>query len=152
MIGWREWVGLPDLDIPWIKAKIDTGARSSALHAFDLEPFERDGAPWVRFQVHPWQRSADDPVEVTAAVIDHRHVRSSNGTGERRPVIDTTLRLGRYQLPLEVTLTSRDQMGFRLLIGRQALRGRALIDPERSFLCGRPPRAVRRANRRWRRP
>ncbi len=151
-IGWREWVGLPDLDTPWVKAKIDTGARSSALHAFDLEQIERDGEPWIRFEIHPWQRSSDDAVSVEAAVVDHRTVRSSNGTEEVRPVIATTVRLGDRCLPIEVTLTRRDQMGFRLLIGRQALQGAALIDPERSFLCGRPPRAVRRANRRWSRP
>lgn len=152
VIGWREWVGLPDLGLPWVKAKVDTGARTSALHAFDLEHIERDGLPWLRFEVHPWQRSEDDPVKAEAPLADTRLVRSSNGSTEERPVIMTPVRLGEHLLPLELTLTRRDQMGFRLLIGRQALRGAVLIDPERSFLCGRAPRSTRRSNRRWRRP
>lgn len=152
MIGWREWVGLPEFQTPWIKAKIDTGARSSALHAFDLEHVERDGVPWVRFEIHPWQRSSNDPVVVEAPVVDHRTVRSSNGTDEQRPVIETTIEIGGRELPIELTLTRRDHMGFRLLLGRQALRRRVLIDPERSFLCGRPPKPVRRANRTWSAP
>lgn len=152
VIGWREWVGLPDLGVPWVKAKIDTGARSSALHAFDLEHIERDGMPWLRFEVHPWQRCDDDPITAEAPLTGTRLVRSSNGSTEERPVIVTPVRLGEHQTNLELTLTRRDQMGFRLLIGRQALRGTVLIDPEQSFLCGRAPRPIRRANRRWKRP
>lgn len=151
-IGWREWAALPDLDVAWIKTKIDTGARSSALHAFDLDRFQRGGRPWVRFEIHPWQRSDHDAIEVEAAVTDTRTVRSSNGVSERRPVITTTVRLGDRDLAVDLTLTRRDQMGFRLLIGRQALRGRYLVDPERSFTGGHPPRAIRRANRARRRP
>ncbi len=150
-VGWREWVGLPDLDIPWIKAKIDTGARSSALHAVDLELVAGagdGGTDLARFLVQPWQRSADDAVKVSLPVVDTRTVRSSNGVAERRPVVRTTLRVGERVVPFEVTLTARDQMGFRLLIGRQTLRGLATVDPERSFVAGRPPRAVRAANRR----
>ena len=149
-IGWREWVALPDFGTPWIKAKIDTGARSSALHAFDLETFEREGSGWVRFEVHPWQRSSSDAVEVEVPVVDVRTVRSSNGTQERRPVVRTVLGLGERDLPIDVTLTRRDEMGFRLLIGRQSLRGRFVVDPARSFVAGRPPREVAAANRRRR--
>lgn len=149
-VGWREWVALPRLDTPWIKAKIDTGARSSALHAFGLEEFERDGAPWVRFEIHPWQRSSDDPISAETPVVDIRTVRSSNGSSERRPVIATTLQLTEREIPIELTLTRRDEMGFRLLIGRQTLRGRFLVDPERSFMGGRPSRAIRQRNRNWR--
>ena len=151
VVGWREWVALPSLGVPWIKAKIDTGARSSALHAFELEVVEVAGKPVARFVIHPWQRSSDDAVEVEAPVIDLRTVRSSNGTSERRPVIVTPLRIGEQTLAVEVTLTRRDHMGFRLLIGRQALAHGLLVDPERSFACGRPPLPVRRANRRWQR-
>jgi len=151
-IGWREWVALPELDVPWLKAKIDTGARSSALHAVGLEPFERDGQPWVRFDIHPWQRSSHDAVKVEAAVTDIRTVRSSNGASEQRPVISTTIDLGGCLLPVDLTLTRREQMGFRLLIGRQTLRGHFRVDPDRSFVHGRPPREVRRTNRSRRQP
>lgn len=148
MVGWREWVALPDFDTAWIKAKMDTGARSSALHAFDVSSFERDGEPWVRFEVHPWQRSNADAVEVEAPVADWRTVRSSNGSLERRPVVTTNLRLGERQFPMELTLTRRDEMGFRLLIGRQAIRGHFLVDPDRSYIAGKPPREIRDQNRR----
>jgi hypothetical protein len=146
MLGWREWVALPDLGVDWMKAKVDTGARSSALHAFDLHDETRGGDPWVRFVLHPWQRSDDDAVAVTAPVVDHRLVRSSNGATTRRPVIATTIRIGTLDLTTEITLARRDQMGFRLLIGRETMRGRATVDPDASFLLGRPPRQVRRAN------
>lgn len=147
-IGWREWVGLPALDTPWIKAKIDTGARSSSLHAFDLERFERDGAPWVRFSVHPWQRSDLDAHSVEVPVVDWRSVRSSSGQTDRRPVIRTGLRIGDSVHDVEVTLARRDEMGFRMLVGREALRRRFLVDPGRSYLSGRPDGNVIAANRR----
>ena len=147
-IGWREWVSLPLLQTPWIKAKIDTGARSSSLHAFDLRHETRDGVPWVTFEIHPWQRSNVDAVAVESPVVELRSVRSSNGASEPRPVIRTTIRLGGIEQHIELTLARRDQMGFRLLIGRQAMRGRYTVDPDRSFLAGRPPLEVRRANRR----
>lgn len=150
-VGWREWVALPDFDTPWIKAKMDTGARSSALHAFGLQSFERDGQTWIRFEIHPWQRSSEDPVAVETPVIDWRTVRSSNGSMERRPVVSTRLRLGEQEFTTELTLTRRDEMGFRLLIGRQSIRGHFVVDPDRSFISGRPPREIRDRNRRRRR-
>jgi hypothetical protein len=149
-IGWREWVGLPTLETPWIKAKIDTGARSSSLHAFDMEPFEREGQEWVRFSIHPWQRSDSDAHTVDAAVIDWRSVRSSSGQSDRRPVIRTDLRIGDTIHDVEVTLARRDEMGFRMLVGREALRRRFLIDPGRSYLAGKPERRVVASNRRRR--
>lgn len=147
-IGWREWVGLPGLHTPWIKAKIDTGARSSSLHAFELEAFERSGRDWVRFSVHPWQRSSTDAVVVEAEVIDWRSVKSSSGQRNRRPVIRTDLRIGDDIHMVEVTLARRDEMGFRLLVGREALRRRFLVDSGRSYLSGKPERNVVAANRR----
>ncbi len=146
VVGWREWVGLPGFGVPWLKAKVDTGARSSALHADEIEEFDRDGQTWVRFVVHPWQRSDADPTEVSAPLFEHRTVRSSNGATEDRPVIRTSLGVGEVEIPIELTLTRREQMGFRLLIGRRSLRSRFVVDPDRSFLTGRPPRAVLRAN------
>lgn len=145
--GWREWVSLPDLGVPWIKAKLDTGARSSAIHAFDLEEFERDGAAWVRFSVHPWQRSAEDAVDVELPVHDRRAVRSSSGHTDERYVVLMTVRLLDRTVTTEMTLSRRDEMGFRLLIGREALRQGFLVDAGRSYLGGRPKRAVRRKNR-----
>ncbi len=150
IVGWREWVGLPDLGVPWIKAKVDTGARSSALHAVDLELVDGGDGPIARFTVQPWQRSDADAVKAELPVVDTRTVRSSNGATERRPVVATTLRVGELTLPFETTLTERSQMGFRLLIGRQGLRGWASVTPDRSFVAGRPPIEVRRLNRRRR--
>lgn len=140
VIGWREWVGLPDLGIKTIKAKVDTGARSSALHAFKLQEFERDGVKWVRFHVHPEQRKSDESVELEAMVLDFRSVRSSSGKAEIRPVIVTNIELFDNTWPVELTLASRDQMGFRMLLGREAFRGRFLVDAGKSFYGGRPKR------------
>ena len=133
-IGWREWVRLPDLNVGRVKAKVDTGARTSALHAFKIIPFTKDGAAYVRFVVHPLQRMNTPEVACVALVIDHRGVTDSGGRVEQRYVIRTTLKLGKTSWPIELTLTNRDQMGFRMLIGRQALRRRYLVDPSRSFL------------------
>ncbi|MFD0806273.1 ATP-dependent zinc protease [Nocardioides caeni] len=145
--GWREWVRLPELGVEHVKAKLDTGARTSALHAFDLEEFERDGVDWVRFSVHPWQRSAEDEVPVECPVHDRRSVRSSTGHLQERIVILTEVELVGRTVRTEVTLTRRDEMGFRMLIGREALRQGFLVDSGRSYLGGRPPRKVRRRNR-----
>ena len=145
-VGWREWVALPDWGIGHIKAKIDTGARTSALHAFDIETFERDGERWARFAVHPWQESSGDEVIVESRLADHREVRSSSGQAGARPVMQTTLAMAGLEVPIEVTLTRRDEMGFRMLIGRQALRRSFLVDPARSYLGGRPDQDVIRRN------
>lgn len=145
--GWREWVSLPGFDVPWIKAKIDTGARSSSLHAFDIEHVDRDGEPWVRFSVRPWQRSDTDAVVVECPIRDERIVRSSSGHAEERIVVVVDLVLVGRAVPAELTLTNRDEMGFRMLIGREALRKGFVVDPGRSYLGGRPPLAMRRRNR-----
>lgn len=136
VIGWREWVGLPDLDIGSIKAKVDTGARSSSLHAFGVKSFERDGSTWVRFEVHPVQRSSAGAFHVEAEVLEFRKVRSSSGKAVRRPVILTRLDMHGSSWPIELTLASRDEMGFRMLLGREAIRGRFQVDPGRSYLGG----------------
>lgn len=136
-LGWREWAALPDLGVTAIKAKLDTGARTSSLHAFGLERYSKDGIDMVRFEVHPRQRSASGSHEVEAVVIDERWVKNSGGQRELRPVIETTVLIGDEKWPIELTLTRRDEMGFRMLLGRQALRGRILVDPGRSFRAGR---------------
>jgi len=145
--GWREWVGLPDLGVEHIKAKLDTGARTSALHAFDLHEFERDGVAWVRFSVHPWQESSEDAHTVELPVHDRRTVRSSTGHVQQRYVVRMRLRLLDQTFPVDVTLARRDAMGFRLLIGREALRRRFVVDSGGSYVGGRPPKQVRRRNR-----
>lgn len=145
--GWREWVALPDLDVEWVKAKVDTGARSSALHAYDVTVVERDGAEHASFEIHPWQRSELDARRVELPVVDRRIVRSSTGHEEERLVVRTTVRIVGLDLDAELTLANRDEMGFRMLVGREAIRGRMLVDPARSYLGPRPTRAIRRRNR-----
>jgi len=139
IIGWREWIALPQLGIERIKAKVDTGARTSALHAWKIEPFERDGVLWVRFQLHPLQRNNRVTVPCEALVVDHRAVRNTSGKEQMRYVIQTGVTLGNVSWPIEVTLTNRDKMGFRLLLGRTAVKNRFLIDTGRSYLCSKKP-------------
>ncbi|MEZ6134128.1 MAG: ATP-dependent zinc protease [Pirellulaceae bacterium] len=143
IIGWREYVSLPDLGIRSIKVKVDTGARSSSLHAYDITEFSRDGERWLRFCVHPWQRNDRKIVAAEARVLDVRSIRSSSGELNERYVIMTTARLLGQSWPIELTLANRDQMGFRMLLGREAIRGRMLVDPGRSYFGGIPKRKKR---------
>ena len=142
-IGWREWVGLPDLGVQAIKAKVDTGARSSALHAWDVEIATGNGTPTVHFTLHPYQRDLRRTVRASAPLLDMRMVRASSGHEEERPVIRTQMSLFGRSWPIDVTLSRRDAMGFRMLLGRQAVRGRFVVDPGRSFLGGRPEKGTR---------
>ena len=139
-IGWREYVSLPDLKIPAIKVKVDTGARSSSLHAFEMELFSLEGLDYVRFKIHPRQRNDTRVVEVETPVFDMRRVKSSSGESSVRPVIVTLVELLGVAWPIELTLANRDQMGFRMLLGREAIRGRMLVDPGKSFFGGKPRR------------
>lgn len=138
---------LDGIGVPWVKAKVDTGAQTSALHATDIAEFERDGAPWVRFLVQPWQADENDAVAVELPVHDRRLVRSSSGHAEARPVVLATLTLVGRDVDVELTLTDREEMVFRMLIGREALQQGFVVDPSESFLGARPPRATRRRNR-----
>lgn len=138
VIGWREWIGLPELHLGKIKAKVDTGARSSALHAFDLVEFRRDNQLWVQFKVHPIQRDSSKTVETESPVLEYRSIRSSSGRVSQRPVIVTSVELLGQLWPIELTLANRDQMGFRMLLGREAIRNRFLVDSGASFFGGKP--------------
>lgn len=135
-IGWREWLALPMLQIPAIKAKIDTGARTSALHAFFVEPFERNGIQMLRFGVHPLQKRLDLEIICEAPVKDYRAVSDSGGHREMRYVIETEVVLGDLKKRIEMTLTNRDNMKFRMLLGRTAMAGMSVL-PDRSYLTGR---------------
>jgi hypothetical protein len=138
LIGWREWIALPELGVRRVKAKVDTGARSSSLHAWEIEEFSREGVAWVRFLLHPLQRSIEESVQAEARLLEYRPVRSSTGHQSMRPVIVTPVRLLEQTWSIELTLASRDEMGFRMLLGREAIRGRFLVHPGASYFGGKP--------------
>ncbi len=143
IIGWEEWCSLPDLELPAIKAKVDTGAKTSALHAYDIRPFTENNTQYVRFKIHPLQKHNEIERECTAPLVDHRYVISSNGEREKRYVIKTALAFeGLGSIQAELTLTSRHKMAFRMLLGREALRkGKLIVDPAKSFLLGKVTQA-----------
>ena len=136
IIGWHEWCRFPKLNLPGIIAKIDTGAKTSSLHAFKIKPFKREGESWVNFDVHPLQRHRYPVINCESRVVDERAVTSSNGTTEHRIVISTSMVLGGRVFPTELTLTNRDEMGFRLLIGRKSLNRRFIVDPSLKLTLG----------------
>ena len=140
VIGWREWVQLPDLGVVETKAKVDTGADSSSLHAFNVERFEKDGVEYVRFEVHPKQRSRKPSIQCEAPLVMEKTVKNPGGRSELRPVIRTRLVVAGVELEALVNLTSRDEMGFRMLLGRRTVSRKFVIDPGRSYLGARPRR------------
>ena len=138
-IGWREWIVLPELGIPAVKAKIDTGARTSALHAFFVEPFVENGIKKVSFQIHPLQKRTDIELMCVADVVDQRTVTDSGGHREKRYVIKSKIVIGSLEVDVEMTLTDRDTMKFRMLLGRTALSGNFIVDSSCSYLTGPRP-------------
>jgi hypothetical protein len=137
-LGWREWLALPELNIARIKAKIDTGARSSALHAFFIDPYHKGVEPWVMFGIHPDQANTDMVIECHAKIKDRRLVSDSGGHKQRRYVIETPVIVGSLRFTTEITLTNRDSMRFRMLLGRTAMRGRFMVNPNASYCQGSP--------------
>ncbi len=138
VIGWKEWCALPDLGLPAVRAKIDTGARTSALHAYDIEIVKKKNKYFVRFKVHPLAKSNKLVRTCEAPYVGNRIVISSNGKRQLRPVILTTIHMDGATFETELTLTSRHEMNFRMLLGRKALRaGRFVINPAKSFLLGK---------------
>ncbi len=133
ILGWREWVDLPELGLPPIKAKVDTGARTSALHAFELDVEETADGPFVNFAIHPQQGPDSSVARVRAPIVDQREVTDSGGHTEERYVIETPVCIAGQRWPIELTLTTRDTMRFRMLLGRTAMRGRILVDPAASY-------------------
>jgi len=140
IIGWREWVAIPDLGIERIKAKVDSGARSSSLHASGIEEFEKDGELYVRFRVHPKQKKPEYSRAAQAKVIDVREVKNSSGSSTMRTVISANIRVLNQVVAVELTLADRSEMGFRMLLGREAFRGRFIVDAGNSFYGGKPKR------------
>jgi hypothetical protein len=132
--GWREWAQLPDLHVEKIKVKLDTGARTSSLHAFDISTFTYMDEDWLRFDVHPLQDNDSITYTCTSPIVDYRWITSSSGHSQKRYIIQTVLTLGEFSSLIEISLANRDEMGFRMLVGRNALKGRILVDPSHSFL------------------
>jgi len=138
ILGSEEWCSLPELGIPAIKARVDSGAKTSALHAVNIAPFIKDGENWVRFDINPIQKNEKTIIHCEAKLIDKRIVKSSSGYREQRFVIQTHLEIGNEIWAIEMTLTNRDSMGFRMLLGREAMSGRTLVDPEEKYVLGQP--------------
>ena len=136
IVGSEEWCSLPGLGLPAIKARVDSGAATSSLHAFNIVPFQRDGELWISFEVHPLQNDRSVVVRHEAPVLEQRSVRNTSGISENRYVIREELVLGEQRWPIELTLTNRDAMGYRMLLGREAMVGRVLVDPEGSHQLG----------------
>ena len=135
IIGWREWIELPALGGVLVKAKVDTGARTSAIHAWNIKPITIEGVACVQFDLHPLQRNNQFCIACTAPIVDVRSIKNSGGQARYRYIVQTLITLGQSTWPIELSLTNRDEMGFRMLLGRAALQNTHLVDPGRSFLA-----------------
>jgi ribosomal protein S6--L-glutamate ligase len=138
ILGSEEWCSFPELGIPTIKARVDSGAKTSALHAINIAPFKKESQNWVKFDINPIQNNVKTIIHCEAPLVDKRIVKSSSGFREERYVIQTPLEIGNSKWLIEMTLTNRDSMGFRMLLGREAMSGRVMVDPEQQYLLGQP--------------
>lgn len=145
--GWNETASLPEFSVNAVRVKLDTGAKTSALHAYNVTPFDKKGVPWVKFEIHPLQNNDSVIVECTAPLMDERYIKSSNGQKEKRYIICSLIKIGDYEWPIEITLTNRDEMNYRMLLGRKAMQNRLLVDPHRTHLLSKPYRQKKRASR-----
>ena len=136
-VGWQEWASLPELQLPLIKAKVDTGAKTSSLHAFDIVPFRRRSKDYVRFKIHPLQNNQRLTVTCEAPLLDYRAVMSSNGSREQRYVVETLLGLANHQWRIQLTLSNREPLRFRMLLGREALAQKVIVDPAKKLFLGK---------------
>jgi hypothetical protein len=137
ILGWREWVSLPQLNLPAVKAKIDTGAKTSALHAFYVRSYQKESVDMVKFLIHPIQANANFQVECHAIILDQRKIADSGGHKEMRYVVKSMITIGDRSWPIELSLTNRDTMRFRMLLGRRAMEHSALVEPSASYLNGK---------------
>ena len=137
IVGWKEWIELPELGVHGIKAKIDTGAATSSVHAYDIKYVRHNGEMYVKYCLHPIQKSKKISIPCLSKLIDERKVRSSSGQMELRPVVRTILKISNFQWEIDLNLTNRDSMGMRMLIGREALETKALVNPAHKFLLGK---------------
>lgn len=145
-LGWREWIKLPDLGVKRVKAKVDTGARSSSLHAYDIEITEMESIQWVKFKIQPLQKNRTEIIQASAPVQEFRKVKSSNGQTTTRPVVRTTIEIYSMRYKIDVTLFDRTKMGFRMLIGREALQDRFVVDAARSYCGGKPKKKKKKVD------
>lgn len=146
-IGWREWVSFPEWKVNFIKVKVDTGARTSSLHVSKTVYFEKDSQKWIRFTVHPWQESSKDSVILEAPLVAYKEVKSSSGYLEERPVVRTRISVAGQTIEADITLTNRSQMGFRMLLGREAIRRKFIVIPGLSYIGGKPDKVIILKNR-----
>lgn len=137
IVGWKEWVSLPELGLPLIKAKIDTGAATSSIHAYNISYVTKDGKKFVEYELHPLQKNKKVIIKCVSPLVEYRKVRSSSGKLQTRPVIRTAIKIGNFSWYIDLNLTNRDSMGMRMLIGREALSGRILVNPKHRFLYGK---------------
>ncbi len=137
IIGNQEWCAFPELGIPAIKARIDSGAKTSSIHAFNISAYVKNDIDWVSFEVHPVKRNDEILIRCECPIVDIRDVKSSSGTSETRYVISTPMSLGGSVWDAELTLSDRDAMGYRMLLGREAMNGRLVIDPSMKCVLGK---------------
>lgn len=142
--GWNETASLPEFGVEAIRVKLDTGAKTSTLHAFNIETFKKSGKTWLKFEIHPLQFNDNHIISCEAPLVDLRNIKSSNGQKEKRYIISSLIKIGDYAWPIEITLTNRDEMNYRMLLGRTAMQNKLIVDPHRTHLLSKRVRTKKR--------